>query len=99
MKEAFAKNAEPDKTLLSFSVSYHFPLENSLRERVTVLLIGTFQCRGVLLILAMVRQGSSMLAIDAGRGYLDFLFSLIYQSFLSSSFLVQTLISKRAVKP
>ena len=44
-----------------------------------------FQCRGVLLIWIIVRQGPIVLAVGAGRGYLD-IFSLIYHfSFLSPS--------------
>ena len=44
-----------------------------------------FQCRGVLLIWIIVRQGPSVLAVGAGGGCLD-IFSLIYHfSFLSPS--------------
>ena len=39
------------------------------------MVLGNFQCRGVLLIWFIVVQGSTALAVGAGRGCLDIFFS------------------------
>ena len=46
------------------------------------MVLGNFQCRGVLLIWIIVGQGPTALAVGAGGGCLDFFFSRL--SFLSS---------------
>ena len=51
------------------------------------MVLGSFQCRGVLLLLHIVGQGPAVLAAGAGwMGYIFFLF-FIYLPFLMSSLL------------
>ena len=62
----------------------------------------TFECRGVLLIWIIARQGPIALAVGAGGGCLD-ICSLVYLCFFSPSLgesRVKTeILSQRAVKP
>ena len=54
------------------------------------MVLGSFQCRGVLLLLRIVGQGPAVLAAGAGRvGYIYFLFIFffIYLPFLMSCLL------------
>ena len=54
------------------------------------IVLGTFQCLGVLLIWTIEGQGPTVLAVDAGGYYLDFYLSSIISLFvltLSHSFL------------
>ena len=51
------------------------------------MVLGSFKCRGVLLLLHIVRQGRAVLAAGAGRiGYIFFIF-FIYLPFLMSCLL------------
>ena len=50
------------------------------------IVLGKFQCRGVLLIWIIVGQGPTLLAVGAGGGCFDF-FNLAYYNIISSFFL------------
>ena len=73
-----------DKYLLPIRVCFHQSFSGWLGW---AMVLGSFQCRGVLLLLHIVGQGPAVLAAGTGRvGYIFFIF-FIYLPFLMSCLL------------